>query len=744
MTALATYSTGTVDVSDGGTTVTGTSTIWSGVNARPGDVLQIGEFQTVIADVTDTTHLEIPPWGGGAQTGASYVIYQVSPQRFAGAQAMADVSTLVAALNTDGFFFFVDTEETEPDPSLGEDGQYAMQPSTGKVWLKDSGTWDFQGIYKAFQMTGAYSGATEYSVGDVATDAGSSYVWINETPGSGHAPPNVTYWQLLASKGDTGASGVTAGIRQTYSTTTTDSDPGNGTFRLNNATPASATAAYLDNLDAGGATVSGLFDLFDDSTTTTKGYLRIQKASDPTVWAQFVVTGSVVDGTGYRKLTLSGGAGSGSFTNGDTFAITFSRSGDKGTDGTNGAGYGGTSTTSLTIGTGSKVFTTQAGLAYTNGARVRATSAANAANWMEGTVSYSSTTLTMTSDKVGGSGTHADWNLNVTGESGAGDLLSTNNLSDVGNAQAARANLGVVHPPLGRLTLTSATPVLSSNTTGNATIYYTPYVGEHCPIYDGSKFVDTVFSELSQAVTDTTKSPAATSASNNYDLFVWNDSGTLRCTRGPAWSSATARGTGAGTTELTRVGGLLVNAQAITNGPAANRGTYVGTIRSRAADGNVDWHFGGAASGGTAGTFGVWNMYNRVEFTAQVEDTFSSASVNQAAPAALNASNSNRINYVVGWAEDVVVARTFGTGVAGSSGFVQLGVGHDATNALTGLTASHALNIAGPVSGSARFNGDLGFHYAQAVQAASVSNGTMYGSGTISQFHTGIELTGRF
>lgn len=133
--------------------------------------------------------------------------------------------------------------------------------------------------------------------------------------------------------GPTGPTGPTAGIRQAYSTTTTDSDPGAGTFRLNNATPASATAAYLDNVDAGGATVSTIFDLFDDSTTTTKGYLRFEKSGDPTVWAQFAVTGSVVDGTGYRKLTLTSGAGSGAFANGDTFAITFYRSGDKGTDG---------------------------------------------------------------------------------------------------------------------------------------------------------------------------------------------------------------------------------------------------------------------------------------------------------------------------------------------------------------------------------------------------------------------------
>lgn len=147
-----------------------------------------------------------------------------------------------------------------------------------------------------------------------------------------------TAWTIRVSgaTGATGATGTTgsaSGVRQTYSTTTADADPGAGTFRLNNATPSSATAAYLDNLDAGGATVSGIFDTWDDSTNTTKGLLFLQKTTDPTVWASFRVTGSVVDGTGYRKLTLSSGAGSGAFTNGDVFTLTFSPAGDAGTNG---------------------------------------------------------------------------------------------------------------------------------------------------------------------------------------------------------------------------------------------------------------------------------------------------------------------------------------------------------------------------------------------------------------------------
>lgn len=297
MGALVSYSTGTATVAANGTTVTGTG-IWSGVNVRPGDIFQIGDFQSVITDVTDATHLVIPPWGGGAQSSAAYTIWQVSPQRFAGAQAMADVSTLVAALNTSGFYFFVGIDETAPDPSLGNDGQYASQPTTGKTWVKSGGVWTFLGVYKAFSLKGVYDSGTTYSLNDVVTSGGSSYVWINSTPSAGHTAPNATYWQLLASVGATGATGTT------------------------------------------------------------------------------------------------------------------------GAAGTNGAGYGGTSTTSLAIGTGSKAFTTQAGLAYTNGARVRATATAGATGWLEGVATYSGTTLTITSDKTNGSGTGTAWNFNVAGEPG--------------------------------------------------------------------------------------------------------------------------------------------------------------------------------------------------------------------------------------------------------------------------------------------------------------------------------------
>jgi hypothetical protein len=126
------------------------------------------------------------------------------------------------------------------------------------------------------------------------------------------------------------------------------------------------------------------------------------------------------------------------------FGVPQGIQGIQGVVGPTGPGYGGTSTTSLLIATGAQTFTTQAGFAYVAGNYVRASSAANGANFMEGTVtSYSGTSLVLNVTKVGGSGTKADWGFSVSGAPGAGDLISTNNLSDLTNAGTARTNLGL-------------------------------------------------------------------------------------------------------------------------------------------------------------------------------------------------------------------------------------------------------------------------------------------------------------
>ena len=81
--------------------------------------------------------------------------------------------------------------------------------------------------------------------------------------------------------------------------------------------------------------------------------------------------------------------------------------------------YSGTSTTSLSIGTGSKTFTTESGKSWFLGQRLRAASD-DGTLIMDGEVTaYSGTSLTILVDYTEGSGTHADWNIGVTGSRGA-------------------------------------------------------------------------------------------------------------------------------------------------------------------------------------------------------------------------------------------------------------------------------------------------------------------------------------
>lgn len=141
--------------------------------------------------------------------------------------------------------------------------------------------------------------------------------------------------------GTNGVDGATTATTFTFSTTTTDSDPGAGTVRFNNATPASVTNIYFDNTDSGSNTVTAWLDSFDDSTNpSVKGTLVIVPVLSQNNKLIYTVTGTVVDGTGYRKVPVTHVAGTTLPSNAAVLAFAFSRHGDKGDTGASGAGSG--------------------------------------------------------------------------------------------------------------------------------------------------------------------------------------------------------------------------------------------------------------------------------------------------------------------------------------------------------------------------------------------------------------------
>lgn len=129
-------------------------------------------------------------------------------------------------------------------------------------------------------------------------------------------------------------SSVGISARYTFSTTTADADPGAGSLRLNNAAQSSASQVMLDTADANGMDLSGLLPTFDDSTSSVKGKLRLQHASDLTKFLVLDVTAYAAP-AGYAKLTVSGGVGSAAspFADGDPLVVSFVRNGDKGEQG---------------------------------------------------------------------------------------------------------------------------------------------------------------------------------------------------------------------------------------------------------------------------------------------------------------------------------------------------------------------------------------------------------------------------
>jgi len=131
-----------------------------------------------------------------------------------------------------------------------------------------------------------------------------------------------------------GKTGVGISVQYTFSTTTTDSDPGAGVLRLNNATQNAATVIRADLLDVNGTDWTAALASLADSTNTVKGHIRLFSVLDPARWLLFTVS-AVASPTGYKNITVANVSSSAAspFANGEGLVLAFSRAGDKGASG---------------------------------------------------------------------------------------------------------------------------------------------------------------------------------------------------------------------------------------------------------------------------------------------------------------------------------------------------------------------------------------------------------------------------
>ena len=85
-----------------------------------------------------------------------------------------------------------------------------------------------------------------------------------------------------------------------------------------------------------------------------------------------------------------------------------------------------------------------------------------------------------------------------------------------------------------RLTLTSGVPVTTADVTGASTVYLTPYNGNQVALYTGARWLLHSLTEIHLDLADLTPG-------KNYDVFLYDDSGTLTLTLSSAWTNDTTR-----------------------------------------------------------------------------------------------------------------------------------------------------------------------------------------------------------
>lgn len=206
------------------------------------------------------------------------------------------------------------------------------------------------------------------------------------------------------------------------------------------------------------------------------------------------------------------------------------------------------------------------------------------------------------------------------------------------------------------LTLTTGSAFPASDQTGKTTVYLTPCGGKDIALYDNGSpdgwYGFTMTGDVNVAV------PATTNT--NYDVFVYNNSGTLTL-EAVAWSSDTARATA-----LVLQDGVLVKS-------GATNKRYAGSFRTTTSSGQTE---------DSALKRYLWNYYHRRRKNLQndVERT-DTWSYNTGSWRQANNNAANQLNFLVGVSEDIISASAMGISSCSASSAGRIGIGLDSSTA---------------------------------------------------------------
>lgn len=281
--------------------------------------------------------------------------------------------------------------------------------------------------------------------------------------------------------------------------------------------------------------------------------------------------------------------------------------------------------------------------------------------------------------------------------------------------------------PGGRLTLTSSTPVTTTDVTGATSVYYTPFVNDMVPLWDGTSWNIYTFTEKTLALGTVTSGLP-------YDVFGYLNAGALALEK-LAWTNGTTRAT----------------AISLQDGRYCKTGDktrlYLGTFYTTSTTTTED--SGGGTTTQVGGKRFLWNMYNRVARPLAVIDTTDTWSYTTDTIRQANGASGNKVEFVLGLSQNEVVAAVRGTVnlVSNTTKGAKIGVGVDSTTAFSGFAQQAyndgAANLHFPIGGEYRGILAVGYHYlAWCEKGGSAGTSTFFGdNGSTSSLQSGLSAS---
>lgn len=246
----------------------------------------------------------------------------------------------------------------------------------------------------------------------------------------------------------------------------------------------------------------------------------------------------------------------------------------------------------------------------------------------------------------------------------------------------------------GRLTLTSNTPVTTSDASGT-TIYFTPYDGNQIALYDGAVWRVRQFAQVALNL--------SIAAGSIYDVFVYDNLGAVTLELSDPWTNNTSRAQ-----QVQLLDGVYVKSLDSTR-------RYLGTIRATDTNTTED----------SEKKRFVWNYHNRVRRLLRVTESTGSWNYSDGTYRAANNNTGNRVEAVTGQPESLLQLTLWVIVLSYSPHGFAASIGEDSTSTpATGIIGQHwpDPNIDDTTTAklnaiSAYYNAHpLGYHYWQWIE----------------------------